>query len=397
MAYRLYLAMAEYIKQQKYACQIMVAFSGRLDVDGEEVTEAKVNGVAETRTAELFDTDEKRIIVCANKFQTGFDQPKLCAMYVDKMLTGVAAVQTLSRLNRTCSIPGKRTFVVDFANDWETIRASFSDYYEATQLDAATDPDVIYNLQERLDGYHVYDATEIEAVASVYFDEPDPGAVLRKIEPKLQPAVDRWQALDDTPKREFKALLRKFLRSYSFITQMISLGDEDLHRLFVYAGFLVKKLFLDTGATPDLRDKVELEYLRIEDKGTQAIKLESTDLHNGGANAGVSKEEEEERLSVLIDHLNDAFGAEWTEADKIIKACADKICEDEEFVAKARTNSMGDLRAIFGDVMMRALAAILSDSQDMYEKFSENPDAYMRIMDNDLLPIVYRRCNSDEE
>ena len=397
MAYRLYLAMAEYIKQQKYACQIMVAFSGRLDVDGEEVTEAKVNGVAETRTAELFDTDEKRIIVCANKFQTGFDQPKLCAMYVDKMLTGVAAVQTLSRLNRTCSIPGKRTFVVDFANDWETIRASFSDYYEATQLDAATDPDVIYNLQERLDGYHVYDATEIEAVASVYFDEPDPGAVLRKIEPKLQPAVDRWQALDDTPKREFKALLRKFLRSYSFITQMISLGDEDLHRLFVYAGFLVKKLFLDTGATPDLRDKVELEYLRIEDKGTQAIKLESTDLHNGGANAGVSKEEEEERLSVLIDHLNDAFGAEWTEADKIIKARADKICEDEEFVAKARTNSMGDLRAIFGDVMMRALAAILSDSQDMYEKFSENPDAYMRIMDNDLLPIVYRRCNSDEE
>lgn len=397
MAYRLYLAMAEYIKQQKYACQIMVAFSGKLDVDGEEVTEAKVNGVPETRTAELFDSDEKRIIVCANKFQTGFDQPKLCAMYVDKMLTGVAAVQTLSRLNRTCSIPGKRTFVVDFANTWDTIRASFSDYYEATQLDAATDPDVIHNLQERLDGYHVYEYSKVEAIASVYFDEPDPSAVLRKIEPKLQPAVDRWQALDDTPKREFKALLRKFLRSYSFITQMISLGDEDLHRLFVYAGFLVKKLFLDTGSTPDLRDKVELEYLRIEDKGTQAIKLESTELHNGGANAGVSKEEEEERLSVLIDHLNEAFGAEWTEADKIIKACADKICEDEEFVAKARTNSMGDLRAIFGDVMMRALAAILADSADMYEKFSENPDAYMRIMDNDLLPIVYRRCNSDEE
>lgn len=396
MAYRLYLAMADYVKQQRYACQIMVAFSGKLDVDGEEVTEAKVNGVPETRTAELFDADEKRIIVCANKFQTGFDQPKLCAMYVDKMLTGVAAVQTLSRLNRTCSIPGKRTFVVDFVNDWETVRSSFSDYYEATQLDAATDPDVIYNLQERLDGYRVYDYAEVEAVASVYFDEPDPGRVLAKVEGRLAPAVDRWQALDDTPKREFKALLRKFLRSYSFITQMISLGDEELHGLFVYGGFLVKKLFLDTGSTPDLRDKVELEYLRIEDKGTQAIKLESTELHNGGANAGVSKEEEEERLSVLIDHLNEAFGAEWTEADKIIKACADKICEDDDFVQKARTNSMGDLRAIFGDVMMKALAAILGDGQDMYETFSENPDAYMRIMNNDLLPIVYRRCNSDE-
>lgn len=239
MAYRLYLAMADYIKQQRYACQIMVAFSGTLDVDGEEVTEAKVNGVPEARTAELFDSDEKRIIVCANKFQTGFDQPKLCAMYVDKMLTGVAAVQTLSRLNRTCSIPGKRTFVVDFANTWDAIRASFSDYYEATQLDAATDPDVIYNLIGRLDGYRVYDPSEVEAVAAAYFDEPDPGAVLRKIEPKLQPAVDRWQALDDAPKREFKALLRKFLRSYSFITQMISLGDADLHRFFVYSGFLV--------------------------------------------------------------------------------------------------------------------------------------------------------------
>lgn len=397
MAYRLYLAMADYIKQQRYACQIMVAFSGTLDVDGEEVTEAKVNGVPEARTAELFDSDEKRIIVCANKFQTGFDQPRLCAMYVDKMLTGVAAVQTLSRLNRTCSIPGKRTFVVDFANTWDAIRASFSDYYEATQLDAATDPDVIYNLIGRLDGYRVYDPSEVEAVAAAYFDEPDPGAVLRKIEPQLQPAVDRWQALDDAPKREFKALLRKFLRSYSFITQMISLGDANLHRFFVYSGFLVKKLFLDTGSTPDLRDKVELEYLRIEDKGTQAIKLESTELHNGGANAGVSKEEEEERLSVLIDHLNEAFGAEWTEADKIIKACADKICEDEEFVAKARTNSMGDLRAVFGDVMMRALATILSDSQDMFERFNENPDAYMRIMNSDLLPLVYRRCNSVEE
>lgn len=391
MAYRLYTAMTDYVKQQRYACQVMIAFSGALDVDGEEVTEAKVNGVPETRTAELFDTDEKRIIVCANKFQTGFDQPKLCAMYVDKQLTGVAAVQTLSRLNRT--YPGKRTFVLDFANTWDTIRASFANYYEATELDAATDPDVIYNLAERLDSYHVYDRTEVEAVSGVYYHEPDQDAVLRRIEPQLQPAVDRWGALDDTPKREFKALLRKFLRSYSFITQMISLGDEGLHRLFVYAGFLVKKLFLETGSTPDLRDKVELEYLRIEDKGTQAIKLESEQLHNGGANAGVAKEEEEERLSVLIEHLNDAFGAEWTDADKIIKACADKICEDDDFVAKARTNSMGDLRAIFGDVMMSALAAILSDSQDMYAKFNKNPDAYLRIMNSDLLPIVYRRCN----
>ena len=393
MAYRLYLAMADYIAQSGYDCQVLVAFSGKLLVDGREVTESSVNGVPESRTAELFDTDDKRIIVCANKFQTGFDQPKLCAMYVDKQLTGVAAVQTLSRLNRTA--PGKRTFVVDFANDWETIRASFSTYYEATELDAATDPDVIYDLKGRLDGYHVYQTAEVHRVADAYFGKEDPDRVLPRVEATLAPAVDRWRALEYAPKREFKALLRKFLRSYSFITQMISLGDEDLHCFFVYAGFLVKKLFLETSPTPDLRDKVDLEYLRIEDGGTQSIKLQSKELHNGGANAGVAKEEEEKLLSVLIDHLNEVFGTEWEDADKIMKACADKICEDEDFVRKARTNSMGDLRAIFGDVMMQALASILADSEDMYERFNEKPDDYMRIMNNDLLPIVYRRCNED--
>ena len=397
MAYRLYRAICDYIDEMHYACEAMVAFSGVLNVDGVELTEAKINGVSESRTAELFDDGAKRIIVCANKFQTGFDQPKLCAMYVDKQLTGVTAVQTLSRLNRTCSIKGKRTFVVDFVNDWDTIRASFSNYYEVTEPDAVTDPDVIYNLADRLEGFHVFERAEVEAVARIYFDEPDADKVLLKVESKLAPAVDRWKALDDTPKREFKALLRKFLRSYSFITQMVALGDRELHELFVYGGFLVKKLFLDTGSTPDLRDKVELEYLRIEDKGTRAIKLQSEVLHNGGANAGVAKEEEEEHLSVLVEHLNAAFGTEWEDADKIVRACADKICEDEDFVAKARTNSMSDLKAIFGTVMMDALAAILSDSVDMFEKFNENPDAFMRVMDSDLLPIVYRRCNSDEK
>ena len=396
MAYRLYRAMVDYIEQERYACEVMVAFSGKLEVDGAEVTESSVNGVPDTRTAEVFDEDSKRIIVCANKFQTGFDQPKLCAMYVDKSLTGVAAVQTLSRLNRTCSIPGKRTFVLDFFNDWETIRASFANYYEATELDAATDPDVIYNLAERLDGYRVYSRADVDAVADVYFDEVDQSKVLSRVEARLAPAVDRWKALEEERKREFKALLRKFLRSYSFITQMVQLGDEELHRQFVYSGFLVKKLFLETAETPDLRDKVELEYLRIEDKGTQAIKLESEKLHNGGANAGVAKEEEEELLSVLVERLNSEFGAQWEDADKVIKACADKICEDEDFVQKARTNSMGDLRAIFGDVMMQALAAILSDSTDMYEKLNENPDAYMRVMNDDLLPYVYRKCNEEE-
>lgn len=391
MAYRLYKAIDAYIEREHYACKTMIAFSGTLDVDGQEVTEAKLNGVPETRTAEVFDADESRIIACANKFQTGFDQPKLCAMYVDKILTGVAAVQTLSRLNRP--YPGKRTFVLDFSNDWDTIAKSFSGYYEAIELEAVTDPSVVYDLKERLDSFDVYAQAEVDAVADIYYAEPDASTVLRQIEARLQPAVDRWAALDDEQKRVFKQVLKKFLRCYSFITQMCKLGDQDLQRFFVYGGFLIKKLFLQVSSLPELRDKVDLEYLRIDDAGTRSIRLESKKLPNSASHAGVGKKEDEEYLSVLVKRLNEAFGTEWEDADKIIRACKDKIMEDDDFVAKARANSMDDLRAIFGDVMLKALASILSESQDMAETFGKNPNAFMEIMNDNLLPVVYQECN----
>ena len=393
MAYRLYCGIRDYIAQNHYDCKVMIAFSGSLEVDNKEVTEAIVNGVPESQTAEVFDGDDKRIIVCANKFQTGFDQPKLCAMYVDKMLTGVTAVQTLSRLNRTCSIPGKRTFVLDFENDWETIRASFSSYYEVTEIDAVTDPNVIYDLKERLDSFYVYDQVDVDVVANLYYTELDSDKVQSGIEGRLAPAVDKWTALEDNSKKTFKALLKKFLRSYSFITQMCKLGDKELHGFFVYAGFLIKKLFLNVSGDVELRDKVELEYLRIEDKGTKSIKLESEELHNGGANAGITHDDPEEYLSELVRKLNEAFGTEWEDADKVMRAVSDKILENETFVAQAKSNSMNDLKAIFGDVMMNALLAILSDSQDMAAVFSKNPDKYKSFMDDNMLPYVYKQIN----
>ena len=393
MAYRLYCGIRDYIAQNHYDCKVMIAFSGSLEVDNKEVTEASVNGVPESQTAEVFDGDDKRIIVCANKFQTGFDQPKLCAMYVDKMLTGVTAVQTLSRLNRTCSIPGKRTFVLDFVNDWETIRASFSSYYEVTEIDAVTDPNVIYDLKERLDSFYVYDQVDVDVVANLYYTELDSDKVQSEIEGRLAPAVDKWTALEDNSKKTFKALLKKFLRSYSFITQMCKLGDKELHGFFVYAGFLIKKLLLNVSGDVELRDKVELEYLRIEDKGTKSIKLESEELHNGGANAGITHDDPEEYLSELVRKLNEAFGTEWEDADKVMRAVSDKILENETFVAQAKSNSMNDLKAIFGDVMMNALLAILSDSQDMAAVFSKNPDKYKNFMDDNMLPYVYKQIN----
>lgn len=149
-----YNAIKAYAESQGYNLGVLAAFSGTLQDGDREWTEASLNGFPESQTATEFDKDEHRIIVCANKFQTGFDQPKLCAMYVDKVLTGVAAVQTLSRLNRC--YPGKRTFILDFVNDWETIRASFSNYYEVTEIDEVTDPSIIYDTKRRLDQFGVY-------------------------------------------------------------------------------------------------------------------------------------------------------------------------------------------------------------------------------------------------
>ena len=393
-AYRLYTAINEYAKGQGYDLGTMIAFSGTLNVDGEDITEASLNGVKDTETADLFDRDEHRVIVCANQFQTGFDQPKLCAMYVDKMLTGVTAVQTLSRLNRC--YPSKFTRVVDFVNDWESIQASFANYYEVTELDCVTDPNVVYDIKARLDGFHIYDEADIEAVANAFYQNGDPDTVLPRIEGRLAPAVDKWVALGEPQRKLFKSLLRKFCRNYSFIGQMIKLVDEELHRFFCYAGLLIKKLYIDTDPRENLRDKVELEYLRIEDKGTRSISLEATKLHNGAANAGVKRDEEKEFLSDLVAHMNELFGTDWTEADKIFHACVDKVLEDDKFIAQARSNSMGDVAAVFGNVMMGALAAILSESQEMAEAFSKNEKAYTQFLNENLLPYVYRKANDSK-
>ena len=184
-----YNAIKTYAESQGYGLGVLAAFSGGLTDGDKEWTEASLNGFPESQTTAEFDKDEHRIIVCANKFQTGFDQPKLCAMYVDKVLTGVAAVQTLSRLNRC--YPGKRTFVLDFVNDWETIRASFSSYYEVTEIDEVTDPSIIYDTKRRLDQFGIYQLSEIEAVANVWYGETDEQRKLKRIEGLLAPEVDR--------------------------------------------------------------------------------------------------------------------------------------------------------------------------------------------------------------
>jgi type I restriction enzyme R subunit len=211
-----------------------VAFSDTLEDGGKRYTEAGMNGVSEKQTAATFDTPDYRFLVVANKFQTGFDQPLLHTMYVDKKLGDVNAVQTLSRLNRTH--PGKRsTAVLDFVNDADAIRQAFEPYYETTLLSEQTDPNLLYELQRRLADFPVYTEAEVAACAKVVFD---PRASQDRLYAVLAPVVDRAKGLGDEERAEFRGQLSDYVRLYAFLSQVLPFKDTDLEKLYQFARHL---------------------------------------------------------------------------------------------------------------------------------------------------------------
>lgn len=223
---------------------VLVAFSGEVEDNGETYTEEKLNKakdgttIKEKALPEAFHTDDFGMLIVAEKYQTGFDEPLLHTMFVDKKLSGVKAVQTLSRLNRT--MRGKQdTFVLDFVNSAEDIKKAFEPYYEETVLEQETNPNVVYDLKNTLDEYHVYQEMEIAKFADIFYSSKSQSAGdLGRLQSQIQPALDRYEALPDDKKDLFKSTLARFNRIYSFITQVCRLFDKDIHKFSVYAKFL---------------------------------------------------------------------------------------------------------------------------------------------------------------
>ena len=231
-------AVDRYLKEHGYPYKALVAFSGTVRDGGIDYTESNMNGFPETQTAEIFKQDAYRILIVANKFQTGFDQPQLHTMYVDKKLGGVNAVQTLSRLNRT--YPGKNeTMVLDFANEAEEIQQAFAPYYEKTLLSEGTDPNLLYDLQTRLAGFHFYSEDDVNRFAVMYFD---PKGSQDKLYAVLAPVVDRYEEASNEEKADFKGHLTDYVRLYAFLSQIITFVDTDLEKLYVFGRLLLRKL-----------------------------------------------------------------------------------------------------------------------------------------------------------
>ena len=270
-AVRYKLAVDQHLAELGHQFEALVAFSGTVQDGGQSYTEHGMNGIPEAQTAKTFESPEYRLLIVANKFQTGFDQPLLQTMYVDKKLGGVNAVQTLSRLNRTHpDKPGTR--VLDFANESDDIQAAFQPYYETTILSEATDPNLLYELQTRLKAFPVYTDEDVEAFARVFFAD---GTTLDQLYAALAPVVARFSDLQEDERQDFRGQITDYVRLYSFLAQVLTFLDADLEKLYVFARHLRRLLSVEREELPrEIQQNIDMESYRIQQTGSGKVALE---------------------------------------------------------------------------------------------------------------------------
>lgn len=377
-------AFERYITEKGYDdVHTLVAFSGTVrDPDtAKEYTEPQLNrGIAETQLPEEFAGDDYNVLIVANKYQTGFDEPLLHTMYVDKRLAGVQAVQALSRLNRRH--PGKEeTFVLDFVNDAEEIRAAFQPYYEETILGEATDPHHLYELQHRLDALQVWHTSEIESFAKVFYKprERQSKADHALFVKHLGPAVDRFKALDSEKQREFRDALVAYVRLYAFLSQVISWADPDLEKRYSFGRMLQGLLPREGGGgTPALEGEVEMQYYRLEmTRDAEAITLATGEGTVPGISAvGTGRAEEDQvKLSELIDLLNERFHTNFTPADQLFfDQVTEEATTDDEVVLLARANDFDTFLLAMRDKIADFMIDRLAQNREIVTRFFDEMD-----------------------
>jgi type I restriction enzyme, R subunit len=353
----------------------LVAFSGEVTdpETGLKYTEKSMNELPyRVSIVDAFKTPDYRILICANKFQTGFDEPFLHTMYVDKRLAGVQAVQTLSRLNR--KITGKEdTFVLDFVNSAEEILAAFQPYFQTTILEEETDPNRLYDLEIELQAFVVYTDEDVDEYAEVFYT---PSIPLENLQPVLDRVVTQWGDKPEEEREDFRSTLQKFIRLYGFISQIITFEDVGLEKLYVFAKGLNRKLPRRQIRLPyEIRESVDLDSFRLQETYSGSIELEREDGPISGYTGGVGRELEEERdlLSQIIRSLNETYGIHITEDDKVdMQVIRTRIQEDEglRHVLEA-DNPRSAKEYKFNQVLDRLLLEFVHTKLDLYKKLTE--------------------------
>ena len=369
-------AFKTYLVERKSPYQAIIAFSGEQEYQGEKVTESSMNGFASTDIADKIQEDPYRFLICADKFQTGYDEPLLHTMYVDKALSGIKAVQTLSRLNR--AHPEKRdVFVLDFQNNIDAISEAFSDYYRTTLLSEETDPNKLHDLKMSLDTADVYDEEQVSAVVNLFLA----GASREKLDPLLDACVARYlEKLEEDEQVEFKGKAKAFTRTYDFLGSILPYGNTSWEKLSILLNLLIPKL--PAPKEPDLAkgilESIDMDSYRVEKK--QAIKLATTDEDaeiapvpvEGG---GRKPEPELDRLSNILKAFNEQFGTLFQDADRVFKRIKEDIAPHvaaDASYKNARENTPASARIEHDKALQKVMLNFLKDDTEVYKQFVEN-------------------------
>lgn len=403
-ALKFYLEFKEYIAEKGYkGIRPLVAFSGTLtdDLFPDGVTETQINKFGEKELPDKFATTEYQVLLVADKYQYGFDQPLLHTMYVDKKLSGVKAVQTLSRLNRTC--PGKEdTFVLDFANDRQTIIDSFQPYYEMTMMSESTDPNHLYDLKSKTDSAQVYYQSEVDAFSKIFYK---PGSASVKDQGKLyayiDPAVDRFKALDEEQQDEFKKSLTSFTRIYSFLSQIMPFQDVDLEKLYSFGRFLLTKLpKVDYTERLKLDNEVALEYYRLQKiaEGDLVLQIQGKHDLDPVTEAGIGRpKDEKDILSNIINLLNEKYNFDFTDQDRLyFEQIEQALYENDDLKIRAKNNPIENFKYAFDEVFIQTLIDRMDANAEIFDKIMVNNE-FKDDVKNWLIKKIYERFNIEDE
>ena len=388
-----YNAIRELLSQRGAPYKALVAFSGNRDFDGQNVSEAQLNGFPESRTAEYFAKDPYRILICADKFQTGYDEPLLQTMYVDKTLAGIKAVQTLSRLNR--AHPKKSdTFVLDFMNSTEVIQESFADYYKTTILSDETDANKLHDLRGALDQAQVYGQDDIEGLVEKWLQ----GADRTTFEPVLEEWVERYVGMSEDEQVKFKGSAKSFTRLYAFLSQILPYSNVNWEKLSIFMNLLIPKLPApeEKDLSLGILEAVDMDTHRAEKQAAVSIRLEDEDAEIDPVPAergGGLKEAQLEFLSIILDDFNKTWGNSFTnpeEAGEVIRNLPDRVEADTAYRNAVMYSDRQNARVEHNNALKKQVTNWLRTNTEFYRKYNEDPE-FQRWLNDIIFKATYEK------
>ena len=374
-----YYAVTQCLADRHSPYKAIIAFSGECSYHGQEpvLTSAEMNGFPDAKIPQKFKKDPYRLLVVADMFQTGFDEPLLQAMYVDKPLSDIAAVQTLSRLNRAA--PGKdEVYVLDFANKAETIEKAFSRFYRTTILSGETDPNKLYDLISLMEGYQVYDHSDVDKVVDLFLN----GGERDRLDPLLDPCVALYNQLETDDQIQFKSAAKAFVRTYGFLGSILPYGNAAWEKLSIFLNLLIPKL--PSPQTDDLSEgilsAVDLDSYRNEAREAVAIKLEDEDAEIDPVptgKVGHIVEPEMDPLSQIISEFNDMFGnIQWNDADNVqqqLLRIPVMVSHDEKYRNAMKNSDEQEARTEGERALQQVIFSIMADNMELFKQFQDNP------------------------